>query len=67
MTKTVVPCGAIEEIDAVMPCVEEYYGTDADFIAVNLKGHGCLIMAGKNKLKKMKGIEFVTRPMPEIM
>lgn len=67
MTGMAVPCGALEEIDEVMKCVEERYGTDTDFAVVNLKGHGCLIMAGRKRIDDMENVEFEVRPLPEVM
>ena len=65
MTKTAVPCGALEEIDEVMNCILTNYDEDADFIVINLKGHGCLIMAGESRLDDMSSVEFEVRSIPE--
>lgn len=68
-----VPCGAIEEVKEVVlathsnfPC-EEYY--QPRLIAVNLIGHGCILMASDvevfDELRKYKDFCFKSRPMPE--
>lgn len=63
MTSMAIPCGAVEEADEILSCVDK----NADFITLNLKGHGCLIMAGANRLDDMFNVKFVVRPIPEIM
>lgn len=71
MTDRAIPCGAVEEVNAVLTAIERSNSAvnplDHDFYAVNLKGHGCLLMAGSEKLDLMKHVEFYTRPLPEIM
>jgi len=59
------PCGAIEEVDEVGEVVSSLGGVTGDGIAVNLLGHGFLIMA-KN-LSAFDNIEFVQRPIPELL
>lgn len=61
-TDRAIPCGAIEEVGEVFKTIKNNSG---DFYAVNLLGHGCLIMAGANRLNDMKQVEFIVRPMPE--
>lgn len=68
-----IPCGAIEEVGEISTAIEKYLGADKDevpnLIAVNLVGHGCLLMAKNmevlNKLKTVKDNCFISRPMPE--
>ena len=72
-----IPCGAIEEVEEIRwtlgneMTVEEDDGYDkqTEFIAVNLIGHGCLLMAKDvssfTKLLEHKNACFVKRPMPE--
>ena len=68
MTKVAVPCGAIEEVDEILDFIDTNIKTrDADYYAINLKGHGCLILASENTLDKMEKTEFTVRPLPEIM
>ena len=60
-TEFPLPCGAFEEvaeIDKVTPDKEK------NFYAINLIGHGCLIMS--NDVKKLKDVEFCARPIPDI-
>ena len=68
MTTTAVPCGALEEVEEILKFIDSNIGTrDADYYAINLKGHGCLILASENTLNKMELTEFEVRPLPEIM
>lgn len=64
-TSMPVPCGALEEIDEVLEVIEKYYSNDRtlNYYAINLKGHGCLVMG--NNLTIMKQTSFVTRKLPE--
>ena len=68
MTGKAIPCGAVEEVDAVLETIKtmDMY-EQIDFCTINLTGHGCLILANTDKLDMMKSVEFYTRPMPEIM
>lgn len=63
ITNRAIPCGAIEESTEILSNID----TNTDFLTLNLKGHGCLILANTSKLDKMKDIEFVVRPVPELM
>jgi hypothetical protein len=54
-----IPCGAIEEFEAIADLVEP----DVSNFKINLKGHGCLI--GCNNLKYMKDLKFIGRELPE--
>ena len=68
MTSLAIPCGAVEEVDEVIKCIEDNFKTfDNKFYAINLKGHGCLIMANEEELDRMKSVEFYVRPLPEFM
>lgn len=44
MTKSKIPCGFIEEFDEI---IELHPSKEEKSFAINLKGHGCLIMAEK--------------------
>ena len=63
-----VPCGAIEEVSEIYEVLKEQKN-DKKLYAVNLIGHGCLIMATDvsafTELSKQKDSCFVSRPMPE--
>lgn len=64
-TKEPVPCGALEEVDEVLAIIDKYYEHNYDlaYYAINLKGHGCLVMG--NNLNIMKETHYVTRKLPE--
>lgn len=64
-THNKVPCGAIEEVAEILSVVDK----TKDFQAINLLGHGCILMA-KNastftELFKEKDANFISRKMPE--
>lgn len=68
MTSMAIPCGAVEEVDETLATLTKQYKTlEGTFYVLNLKGHGCLIMANSDKLDAMKDVEFYVRPMPEYM
>ncbi|MBI2637874.1 MAG: class II aldolase/adducin family protein, partial [Candidatus Sungbacteria bacterium] len=58
-TKRPVPCGAIEEADEILALLPD---RNTHFAAVNLLGHGCLIMA--DAPEKFRGLPFIARPTP---
>ena len=60
-TKSMVPCGGLEEVEEVMNAIGEY--TEEDFYAINLIGHGCIVMA-KN-VEQLKYLHYISRHMPE--
>lgn len=66
-TNIPVPCGALDEIDEVMKVIETYYNNDLsrEEYKINLKGHGCLILA--NNLELLENNTFMTRHLPEIL
>ena len=77
-TYTPVPCGAIEEVNEIWnPYVskghlwEACYNKQPRLIAVNLCGHGCILIAKDveifKELQKHKDNCFVQRPMPEVV
>lgn len=60
-TEFPLPCGAYEEvseIDKVTPNKWE------NFYAINLVGHGCIVMS--DDVEKLKNVEFYARPIPDI-
>ena len=68
MTSMAIPCGAIEEVDETIKCIKQNYNTlNNNFYVINLKGHGCLIMANADTLDKMREVKFVVRTIPEIV
>ena len=56
-----IPCGGIEEVMEIMDVI----GVDMykDFYAINLIGHGCIVMA--KTAKQLKNLDYVARKMPE--
>ena len=60
-TKSMVPCGGLEEVEEVMNAIGE--DTEEDFYAINLIGHGCIVMA-KN-VEQLKYLHYISRQMPE--
>lgn len=68
MTSMAIPCGAIEEVDETIKCIKQNYDTlNNNFYVINLKGHGCLIMANADTLDKMREVKFIVRTIPEIV
>lgn len=59
-TDKALPCGAFEEVEEILKVFED---KSKDFYAINLKGHGCIIMA--DSVEKLTGIQFTARPLPE--
>lgn len=60
-TKRVVPCGAIEEFEAIREALDDR--PDLPWFEVNLRGHGCII-AGRN-IDDLCGVQFYARPTEE--
>jgi hypothetical protein len=60
-TEWVIPCGAVEETGEIIFVFKDW---GLDFFRVNLKGHGSLILS--SDVERLKDIDYVTRPMPEI-
>lgn len=67
-TAVPVPCGALEEVREIEKATRYCSGYE-DFIAVNLTGHGCILMTSNverfRELMRDKDNSFVKRPMPE--
>lgn len=72
-TKRPIPCGALEEVDEICNAVSSYpYNSCGPrLLAINLKGHGCILIAKDveilKELQKYKDSCFVQRPTPEIV
>ena len=75
-TKEPIPCGALEELSEIRIVLPAKDGSFVEFskqaprlLAINLKGHGCILIAKDveifNELRKHKDNCFVHRPMPE--
>ncbi len=71
-TSRPVPCGALEEVTEICSVVSGYPYTSCGprLLAINLKGHGCILIAKDveifKELQKHKDNCFVQRPMPEL-
>jgi hypothetical protein len=59
-TSKVIPCGAMEEVQAI---TDVWPDPETPTLAVNLKGHGCLIAT--DCVASLRDIPFVGRPMYE--
>lgn len=59
-TKSMVPCGGLEEVEEVMSVIED---EAKDFYAINLIGHGCIIMT--NRVEQLKDLPYISRKLPE--
>lgn len=64
-TAKAIPCGAIEEVDAVLECIKNTSKKTQDFYKINLLGHGSLVLA--SDLKYFDHLEYTKRPSPEEM
>jgi hypothetical protein len=61
-TGIAVPCGALEEVEEILKLIKD---RNIEYFEINLIGHGCLVFA-KN-VEQIKGIEYMARPMPEVI
>lgn len=65
-TSKSIPCGAIEEVDEVLDFIHNVYGSpNLEFYAINLKGHGSLLMA--KDVEVMRNVKYIGRKLPEVM
>lgn len=68
-TQKPVPCGAIEEVEEIVNALKNIDVSKESFIAVNLIGHGCLLMASDcsefTNLMNDKNNNFIKRMVPE--
>lgn len=60
-TKHNIPCGGIEEVYEIIDVIRS--DTMKDFYAINLIGHGCIVMA--NNVSQLKNLNYIAREMPE--
>lgn len=63
-TSTAVPCGALEEIEEIRKLLPD---TEIKNAAVNLVGHGCLIMADSLVSLEKLSSRFISRNLPEVV
>jgi len=59
MTSLAFPCGALEELLEIIPMLKP----DCEFAGINLRGHGCLIMA--SEVRSLRRLDFKARPVYE--
>lgn len=65
-TNVMIPCGGLQEVDEVMSVIKaQYKSSNLDFYAINMIGHGCIVMA--DSVEKLKGLKYVSRKMPEVI
>lgn len=62
-TKNNVPCGGIEEVQEILDIIPEDE-RNGEYFAINLKGHGCLVMA--KTVEQIEKVAFVERVLPEM-
>ena len=65
-TNTMVPCGGMQEVAEILDVIHYHYDGDHNgtFYAINLIGHGSIVMC--NDVEQLKNIKFERRPMPEL-
>jgi hypothetical protein len=73
-----IPCGALEEVSEIIEAYtfgrfyweSKYNNEPPRLLAINLKGHGCILIAKDieilKELQKYKDSCFVQRPIPEV-
>lgn len=71
-TNKAIPCGAIEECDAVLDALKNTYGSlELPYYTLNLKGHGSLLMFNNVNEQFSQEIEptleYIPRTLPEEM
>jgi hypothetical protein len=69
MTERVLPCGALEEAGEILDYIQKHIkdGLETKFLAINLRGHGCLIMSDDvDKIESLKE-KIIARPKPELI
>lgn len=64
-TKEPVPCGALEEAKMVLDILLFRYGNLHLSYAINLLGHGSIVMGGT--VDDLRGVPWMPRPIPEIL
>lgn len=61
-----IPCGAVEEVTEILELIDKNYGDrELEFYAINLKGHGSIVMS--KDCVKINDVHYYKRPMPEAM
>jgi len=63
-TLRMVPCGGLQEVNEILFAIKSNYESmDQDFYAINLIGHGCIVMS--DDVEKLKNLDYVGRVLPE--
>lgn len=62
-TTKAIPCGAIEEVDAILECIKNTSKKKQNCYKINLLGHGSIVLA--NDLSCFDHLEYTQRPIPE--
>jgi len=60
-TKTIIPCGAVEEFDEIQEALSPYAAIAN--VKINLKGHGSIVLA--YWLPGLENISYIKRAVPE--
>jgi len=64
-TERMVPCGGLAEVGEIMKVINKNAGNSGHYYAINLKGHGSIVMA--SDVAFLKHIPYTWRPLPEMM
>lgn len=64
-TKTPIPCGAVEEADEILCVINKEYTRYTSCCAINLLGHGSIIMAKEPDMLKKYTSMYYKRQLPE--
>lgn len=65
-THSANPCGAIEEADEILKSIDRVIKSrDKNAYALNLRGHGSIIMG--SSIEDIENIKFEARPAPELI
>lgn len=62
MTERVIPCGALEEFEEIR---QVYLSEDKVNFAINLRGHGSLVLA--SSVDFFEDLPYIARPTPELI
>ena len=63
-TLRMIPCGGLQEVTEILAAIQMHYGDlEQDFYAINLIGHGCIVMS--SDVEKLKKLNYVGRMLPE--
>lgn len=64
ITGNVIPCGGLEEVGEILEAIDKSGKERTEgFYAVNLRGHGSIVMS--KDVEGLKGLSYVARSLPE--